>query len=158
MSAIRWNGRPDPFADLDEMVLATEPKVTPISTRRVRAKKADPFADLDEPKVTPEPKPPKRTYKLPKREVDYRKALHDSTKTELSSTALLAGLAICQRCWQSKELYASQKTVAEWMHLAPSSVKSVRNAVQELETAGFLHQLGKRGSGTLHYKLTIPVR
>jgi hypothetical protein len=94
--------------------------------------------------------------RAPEREADYRKALHDTTRQQLSANALLAGLVICQRCWQSGELYATQSTVAEWMHLA--SAKSVRKALAELEEAGFLTRTGdpipKR---VYHYRLTIPI-
>ncbi|MHA6619667.1 hypothetical protein [Pseudonocardia sp. DLS-67] len=96
-----------------------------------------------------------KATRTPEREADYRKALHDTTRQQLSANALLAGLVICQRCWKSGELYATQATVAEWMHLA--STKSVRKAVAELEAAGFLTLIGDPlPRRAYHYRLTIP--
>jgi hypothetical protein len=144
----------DPFED------GLPPKAGPKVISLPKRRKIDPFApQAPEPVPEPseevsEPERP-RPVRLPRREVDYRKALHDTDRDTLSSTALLCGLVICQRCWKSGELYASQATLAEWMHLV--STKSVRKAVAELEAAGFLTKLGTKGTGVLHYRLTVPV-
>jgi hypothetical protein len=139
------------------MTIAPEP-------RRNRRMRPDPFADLDLQDVEvlqplpPKPEPPKRPpVRLPEREADYRMALQNTTREVLSPDGLLAGLVIGHRYWQSGELYASQKTLAGHMNIPETSLKRVRNAVRELEQAGFLTSIGKTTNGTLHYRLTVPV-
>lgn len=145
----------DPFVDG-----IPKPSVPNVISLPQKRRKIDPFASEPVPEPSPEPEKPSPAVsapkkRLPKREADYRKVLHDTSRDTLSSTALLAGLVICQRCWKSGELYASQATLAEWMHLA--NTKSVRKAIQELEAAGFLTKVGTKGTGVLHYRLTVPV-
>ncbi|OLT03202.1 hypothetical protein BJF90_26365 [Pseudonocardia sp. CNS-004] len=79
---------------------------------------------------------------------------------DLTHTGLLAAVAIGHHCPIKDgkgELYASQARLARWMHLAPSSTKTVRRAVRELEELGYLRPIGEQVDGnTLHFQLTVP--
>jgi hypothetical protein len=89
---------------------------------------------------------------VPENEVDYRASL---MRSDLSPMAMLAGVAIVFRCWKSKELFAGQAEVAEWMHLSEHSRKHVKGYLAELVAAGYLRPIGSHRR-TTRYLLTLP--
>ena len=115
--------------------------------------------------TVPTDRPPKRAAKpanpfgpktrKPDREADYRAAIMNDDR--LSPAAAWIATCLIFRYWRSGELYAGQKTIAEHAKYSRQSTKTVRNALAELVSRGYLEHIGTLSDRREHYRFTIPV-
>ena len=91
----------------------------------------------------------------PEREADYRAAIMNDDRLSIAASWIATCLIF--RFWQSGEVYAGQKRIAEIAKYSRHSTDSVRKALAELVERGYLEHVGTLPDRREHYRFTIPV-